>query len=607
MANYKNIPISLKIGFTFFLLGLVLLTILFILLIPRIEKEQYNNAILQTEKMVLLTKYQITLIVDYFKEYGSFEKNESKQEIINLIDKIKLYIKLDKNYNEKILEKDLKDINNNFNCKIDLLENNKNILSFTHEKVKEELNFKNITYNKWINIDNSKTFCPHLTYYAFKTKIKNQELRLSCSSNFINNYKNIEQDVKKIVQDGFLLTENIHKGKIYMMWINNKIQGEDLNKSLDTIDNENNKNFCVSKISNYRLPKSGELTIKDILEVESTKNIKHQIDDKTTLTWISKIYEKDNQSFVFVLSAFEDDFKNNINSPIIKILPISILALLISILFGYFLFKRWIKNIDILSDTAKQICLGKLNLRSNIKGNDDIGIFGMAFDSMLDKLEDNIKNLDSEVENRTIELSNSLKSKEILLKEIHHRVKNNLSLTINFIKLQKFRIQDISTKEALSNIENRIYTMALLHSKLYESQNLDSINFKNYVEQLIQDIKSTFENNDDIKIITQMDEVFLDIDCAMPCGLIINEALTNCFKYAFKEKKGVINLSFKKINNSYILEIKDDGIGLKNDFKLEEMDSLGLNLINSIATLQLNGALNIINSNGTHLSIKFDL
>ena len=231
----------------------------------------------------------------------------------------------------------------------------------------------------------------------------------------------------------------------------------------------------------------------------------------------------------------------------------------------------------------------------------------MAFDSMLDKLEDNIKNLDSEVENRTIELSNSLKSKEILLKEIHHRVKNNLSLTINFIKLQKFRIQDISTKEALSNIENRIYTMALLHSKLYESQNLDSINFKNYVEQLIQDIKSTFENNDDIKIITQIDEVFLDIDCAMPCGLIINEALTNCFKYAFKEKKGVINLSFKKINNSYILEIKDDGIGLKNDFKLEEMDSLGLNLINSIATLQLNGALNIINSNGTHLSIKFDL
>lgn len=280
---------------------------------------------------------------------------------------------------------------------------------------------------------------------------------------------------------------------------------------------------------------------------------------------------------------------------------------MISILFGYFLFKRWIKNIDTLSNTARQICLGKLNLRSNIKGNDDVGILGVAFDSMLDKIEDNIKNLDFEVENRTIELSNSLKSKELLLKEIHHRVKNNLSLTINFIKLQKFRIQDLSTKEALSNIENRIYTMSLLHTKLYESKNLDSIDFKNYVEQLIEDIKSTFENNDKIKIIMNIDKVFLDIDYAMPCGLIINEALTNCFKYAFIEKNGVINLSFRLIDNSYILEIKDNGIGLKNDFNLEKMDSLGLNLINSIATIQLNGKLKIINSNGTHLSISFRL
>ena len=281
------------------------------------------------------------------------------------------------------------------------------------------------------------------------------------------------------------------------------------------------------------------------------------------------------------------------------------MALLISVLFGYFLFKRWIKNIDTLSNTARQICLGKLNLRSNIKGNDDIGVLGVAFDSMLDKLEDNIKNLDSEVENRTIELSNSLKSKEILLKEIHHRVKNNLSLTINFIKLQKFRIQDLSTKEALSNIENRIYTMALLHTKLYESQSLDSINFKNYINQLVQDIKETFENNDEIQISTQIDEILLDIDYAMPCGLIINEALINCFKYAFKNKKGAINLSFKSIENSFILEIKDNGIGLKKDFNLKNLDSLGLNLINSIATIQLSGILKIKQTKGTHLIIEF--
>ena len=605
MANYKNLPISLKIGFSFFLLGLLLLSILFILLIPKLEKEQYENALFQTEKMVLLTKTQISLVVDYFKEYGIVEKNKSKQEIENLIDKIKVNINLDKNYTQKNIENDLINLAKRFNCSIDLLENDKNILSLKNEKVNKKFNFESYTYDSWNNVDTIKTFCPHPTYHIFKTKIKQQELQLSCSSHFDNTYKNIEQDVKKIVQEGFSLSENIHNGKIYIMWINNKIKNEDLNKSLDTINNEDNKNFCVSKISNYRLPKSGELTIKDILEVENTKNIKHKIDDKNTLTWISKIYEKDDQSFVFVLSAFEDDFKNNINSPIIKILPISILALLISVLFGYFLFKRWIKNIDTLSNTARQICLGKLNLRSNIKGNDDIGVLGVAFDSMLDKLEDNIKNLDSEVENRTIELSNSLKSKEILLKEIQHRVKNNLSLTINFIKLQKFRIQDLSTKEALSNIENRIYTMALLHTKLYESQSLDSINFKNYINQLVQDIKETFENNDEIQISTQIDEILLDIDYAMPCGLIINEALTNCFKYAFKNKKGAINLSFKSIENSFILEIKDNGIGLKKDFNLKNLDSLGLNLINSIATIQLSGILKIKQTKGTHLIIEF--
>ena len=93
----------------------------------------------------------------------------------------------------------------------------------------------------------------------------------------------------------------------------------------------------------------------------------------------------------------------------------------------------------------------------------------------------------------------------------------------------------------------------------------------------------------------------------MPCGLIINEALTNCFKYAFKYNQGTINLNFRCIDNGYILEIKDNGVGLENDFRIENINSLGLNLINLIATIQLNGELSIQNLNGTHLSIKFGL
>lgn len=608
MANIRNIPISLKIGSLFFFLGLILLSILFTLLIPKIEKEQYDNALSQTEKIILLSKTQMKIVTDYFKGYLSFEKNESKIQIENFLKEIKLNLLFNKNYNERDFEDKLLKLNKDFSCEINLIKSNENIFNLKNEKITEKFDFKNISYDNWHNVDNSTSLCPHYTYYLFKTTIDNYEIQMTCSSFFHDrNKNNLEESVKKIVQDGFSLSESIHKGKIYMIWINKNIKDEDLNKSLDTIDNEDNKNFCVSKLSNYRMPKSGELTIKDILNVNETSNIKHKIDDLSTLTWISNIDENESKKFVLVMSAYENDFKNDFNNPIIKILPISILALICSILFGYFLLKKWIRNIETLSNTAREVCLGRLNFRSNVKGNDDIGILGVAFDSMLDKIENNIKNLDLEVANRTEELSNSLKVKEILLQEIHHRVKNNLSLTINFIKLQKSRITDTNTKYALTNIENRIYTMALLHTKLYESENFDTINFKNYLEQLIKDIKSTFEDNQYIEIITNIDEIYLNIDYVMPCGLIINEALTNCFKYAFKENKGTINLNFKCINNSYILEIKDNGIGLGNDFKIENINSLGLNLINLIATIQLNGELNIQNLNGTYLHIKFAL
>ncbi|CAM3944783.1 histidine kinase dimerization/phosphoacceptor domain -containing protein [Arcobacter cloacae] len=599
--NLKNIPISLKIGILFFLLGLLLLSILLILLIPKIEKEQYNNALSQTEKMVLLTKTQMKIVTNYFKEYAYFEKKESKVEISTILEKIETKIPTSK---ENLLE-ELQKLNKKFNCQISLLENKKEILNLKNERVKEIFSFENIPFDNWYNIDNSNSQCPHYTYYLFKKNIANQQIQLTCSSYFHDNYKNIEENIKKIVQEGFSLSESIHKGKIYMMWINKNIKNEDLNKSLDTINNENNENFCVSKISNYRLPKSGELTIKDILNVNETSNIKHNIDNQPTLTWISNIDENEKRKFVLVMSAYEEDFKNNLNNQITKILPLSILALMISVLFGYFLFKRWIKNIETLSNTAKEICLGKLNFRSNVKGNDDIGILGVAFDSMLDKIENNIKTLDLEVANRTELLTNSLKAKELLLQEIHHRVKNNLSLTINFIKLQKFKIKDKNIIEALTNIENRVYTMALLHTKLYESKNLDCIDFEDYVKQLIFDIKSTFEENQEISITIDIKNIFFNIEQAIPCGLIINETVVNALKYAFPTKKGELIVRLQKNENEYLLEIKDNGIGLNENFELENLNSLGLNLVNSITTIQLNGSFEIKNDRGTHLIIRF--
>ena len=139
MANIKNIPISFKIGFSFLLISLFLLTILFILLIPKIEKEQYNNALLQTEKMVLLTKYQINLVVDYFKYYNIFEKNESKIKIVNQIEQIKIKSTFNKEYLEKNLIEDLKKINTNYNCQITLTKNKQDILNLENEEETDKI------------------------------------------------------------------------------------------------------------------------------------------------------------------------------------------------------------------------------------------------------------------------------------------------------------------------------------------------------------------------------------------------------------------------------------------------------------------------------------
>ncbi|WP_157840846.1 histidine kinase dimerization/phosphoacceptor domain -containing protein [Halarcobacter anaerophilus] len=389
------------------------------------------------------------------------------------------------------------------------------------------------------------------------------------------------------------------------MWINKNPSNIDLNTPISIIDNEKNKTYCVSKISNFRIPKSGELTLKEILEVKDTEHIYHKLEGKKSLTFISKINENKRDKFIFVLSAFEEDFKNNINSPIMKILPLSIVALLISILFGVFIFKRWIKNIEVLSNTAKKVKNGNLDTRSNVKGSDEFGVLGVTFDLMLDNLQDNIKNLDRKIDERTLELRQILRSKEILLRELNHRVKNNLFMIINFIKLQKSKTEDENIIQSLNTIENRIYSISLIHTKLFESKNFDFIDMKKYLTELITDISFTFDFS--IKISLSIEQLNMDIENAMYCGLIVNELLTNSFKYAFVKNKenAKINITLKKLREKYYLMYKDNGVGLKGDVNINKCNSLGIKLINSISKNQLNGKIKIKSKNGLKFSILF--
>ena len=606
MAHAKTIPVSLKVGFSFLMIALCLLSIIFVLFIPNINHVQYQKAIAQTTQIVRLSNHQILLVVDYFREYRTFEKEKSKKEIETILDKIKMQSEMDDAYGDEALQRDLASINRRFNCSVSSSHEENAPIFLPHDMVKRAFDFEPIALNQWESIDDSRSLCTSLTYFLYKTKIHTHEIRLTCHSEFENGYKDIEKDVKKIVQDGFALSENIHKGKVYLMWISQTIDASEQHKRMDMLQNDNNQAYCISKISNVNVPQTGELSVKEILDINDTTYVKHTLDDQPTLTWISKIYSNDKEVFVFMLSAYEKDFKQQLETPVMKLVMISIAALLISIALGYFLFRKWIKKMDILSSTARKICLGELNLRSHICGKDDIGILGVAFDSMLDSLEDNLKNLDLKVQERTLALEESLKIKEVLLKEIHHRVKNNLSLTINFIKLLRYKIENKEIQTLLSDMENRIYTMSLLHTKLYESENLDSIDMEKYIKELSLDIAQSYGISKQIDLSLHIEKIFFTMDDALPCGLIVNECLTNAFKHAFEGDEGAVAVELKRTPNGIVLRIADNGRGLP--YSLDEMThlkTLGVQLIHTIATKQLSGTIECVNTDGVTWIIHF--
>ena len=281
------------------------------------------------------------------------------------------------------------------------------------------------------------------------------------------------------------------------------------------------------------------------------------------------------------------------------------IALGISFILIFFLFRRVLKNIDTLTKTAIQANLGVKNIRSHVKGDDDIGILGKSFDSMLDFFENSIKTLDEKVEEKTKEISKSLEEKEILLKEIYHRVKNNLALTISLLELQEEEIQDKKTKKVLIDIQERIYTMELLHRKLYQSPNLNKISLKNYVIDLIETISKTYDKQKKVNIFFEIENIELDIETAMPYGLILNELVTNAFKYAFKNQdnpKLEIIISKQK-DEKILLIVKDSGKGLKEEFSKMCNETLGLRLINMIVKHQLMGNISYEYENGAKFII----
>ena len=210
-----------------------------------------------------------------------------------------------------------------------------------------------------------------------------------------------------------------------------------------------------------------------------------------------------------------------------------------------------------------------------------------------------IKNLQKQIEA-------SLKEKDVLIKEIHHRVKNNLQIIISLLNLQSGYIKDETTLKAVKDGQNRVRSMALVHEKFYQAEELSEINFNEYLEKLCQYLFQSYgDKSDRIELTVTGDQILLDMDTAMPCGLLVNEIVSNAYKYAFPGNiKGFINLSLSKESGSVTLKLHDNGIGLPPDFNLQSAESLGMQLIQAL-TNQLDGELVFSKENGTTFEIKF--
>lgn len=257
-----------------------------------------------------------------------------------------------------------------------------------------------------------------------------------------------------------------------------------------------------------------------------------------------------------------------------------------------------------------------ISLSENIRANDILEVI-MSFarqdfdrkvtihgdNNVMDGIGSGVNMLGEELQHSTV----SLKEKEELLKEVHHRVKNNMQIISSLLNLQSDNIVDDKVLSLLRESRNRVNSMALVHEMLYKSKDLSKIPIKQYIESLCASIRQSYvlpgsdiEFNYDVG-----QDIYFDIDKMIPIGLILNEAVSNSLKYAFPHKNGIINISLSCMDNSFALFVGDNGKGLKDDFDRERDSHLGMQLI-SMLTEQLDGQLELENFNGVCYTIRFD-
>lgn len=202
-------------------------------------------------------------------------------------------------------------------------------------------------------------------------------------------------------------------------------------------------------------------------------------------------------------------------------------------------------------------------------------------------------------------LQNLLEEKEWLLREIHHRVKNNLQIVMSLLNTQSAYLESDAALSAIRDSQHRIRSISLIHQKLYQAKNVALIDMPNYIQELIEYLQDSFDTGYRVYFEVDIEPIELDVTQAVPLGLILNEAICNAIKYAFPNHKGIIKIIMSQVNEDhYFIMISDNGVGLPSDFDINKCNSLGMSLMKGLSK-QLNGNFELHNNNGLTIHITF--
>jgi len=376
--------------------------------------------------------------------------------------------------------------------------------------------------------------------------------------------------------------------------------------------------------SDHNGPIRGTLIMGSFLDIETLSNITHlslsfrQINGQNNIDYWSEIQMLSKEKPILIqpsnneiIAGYEllDDIEGNPaivlkaemprgihkqgeNTMWYLVLSIIGAGLVFGLVTLLLLEKNVLSRLAFLSSNVSAIgASGNHSLRVSMPGKDELSNLANVINGMLEELEK------AEEENK----------KQLLLKEIYHRVKNNLQIIISLLNLQSQKTRDRNVIEILTDSQNRIRSMALIHERLYKSKDMSGINIKEYIQDLANNLFHSYGvHSDRIKLKIDIEDIIMNLDTATPCGLIVTELVSNSLKHAFpEEKKGELIIKLKSDNyKNFTLIVKDNGIGFPKDLDFRKTNTLGMQLVTGLVG-QLKGTIDLDQSSGTEFKIIF--